>query len=145
MITRQGEYMELVERFLAQELDGTAFAKEFLKKRRRDGNKDDDIARSWPARYDLQIFDELGQGTITLAEFDRRWQELWGYSLQDPFIKFVGRLFTEIESYEPDEEIYRGLADEHPEWYFQTDEELRRRVERHFEEFSEAIHPSPEQ
>jgi hypothetical protein len=76
--------------------------------------------------------------SLTEEEFYQRWEELWGYPFHSPFQYFADRAFMEIESYEPDWDIYQGLIDDHPEWYFHTEEELRERVGAHLQILLEA-------
>lgn len=125
---------QLAGRFVRGDIDGKVFVDQFLDRRRLILDAEDDLERRWPVRYDLMLINDLQRGRLSADEFHRQWERLYHYSSSDPLVRLMGRLFTEVESYEPDWETYESLASEHPDWYFHEEAELRRRVRSLLEE-----------
>jgi hypothetical protein len=125
------EYLEmerLAQRFVHEEVGGKAFADGFLELRRSILDSQDQRKRSWPKPYDELLADEYRSGLISGEDFKQRWEALWGYRSDDPRVQLMAALFTEIESYEPDPEVYAELAGQQPGLYIHNEEELRMRI-----------------
>jgi hypothetical protein len=130
MFRRRREYIALACSLTAHHINGPAFERTWLQMRGEDLNLDPEENRESTRLITAKV-----KGELTNEAFEAEWFRLWAYHLDDPFIVFTERVFTEIESYESDPEVYAGLLTErHPEWYFHEESELRRRVGKLLEE-----------
>jgi hypothetical protein len=127
ILANRERYLALVRELLDKRISGEDFSRAFLAERMRDLEKDDQIRRRWTRRYDLELEEAYRAGRLSAEEFSARWHTLWAYPKDSPFIAFFEKLFSVIEAYEPDIEVFempRGEWD----YYFHSEEELRHQV-----------------
>jgi hypothetical protein len=117
----------LVQELLAGRLNGEAFSRAFFAERKEDLDKDLETCKKWPRRYDVELLEAHATGKLSDEEFDAQWHALLGYSADDPFIGFFEKLFSVVEAYEPDAEIFEMPGGEF-DYYFHDESELRRQV-----------------
>jgi len=127
ILANRERYLYLVQELLAKRLSGETFSQAFFAERTADLDKDLKIRKEWPRRYDVELLEAHATGKLSNEEFDARWHALLRYPADSPFIDFFEKLFSVVEAYEPDAEIFempRGEFD----YYFHDESELRRQV-----------------
>ena len=105
----QPEYVELMRKFIAYELDGRMFREDFMSKRRRDLECDDEIAKGWPERYDLKLRQDVVDGKISTEEVSQRWYALWGYN-PTRWLDIFNEIFDELDHTNPTSWPTKGLG-----------------------------------
>lgn len=124
VLAHKDQYLRLMRQFKNSEIDGRTFKMRFLKMRSGDLRADDEIKKSWPEPHDQQLINEYKNGRLTDREFSKKWCELWGYPEKSEWLEIFSELFTVVEKFEPDEELYKELSKDDPTGFI-TEEQLK--------------------
>ena len=97
----RADYVTLIKQFMSGEISGATFQKTFLDKWRR--NRDEAYARvnTGGERPDIRLLNAFQRGELSESEFNKKWQELWGYK-PSLWLTVFERLFRDVERFEPD-------------------------------------------
>jgi hypothetical protein len=132
------EYQNLMKQFVNRQINGIAFRQLFMEMRRQDLDQDQKRAKKWPERYDVKLQEELLDGKIEKQEFNRRWQDLWGYR-PTRWLEIFDEVFDELDRFEPDDSAYqraRKDQDVNTRTYYITEDQLRETVNGYLKELS---------
>ena len=127
----------MIRKYLNNEIDERIFGAEFRELQRKHKTLQDERVNSWPARYDVQLEREYSDGKISEDEFNKKWEELWGYKQGGWHDIVYAELLYLFDRRTDDEEVlqaYRNDADEDRRTYFLTEEQLKEELKRYLKE-----------
>lgn len=133
----KSEYIELIRRYLNNEIDEVTFGAAFQELQRRYWVVHDEKISSWPERYDVQLQEAYSEGKISQDEFAKKWHELWGYK-PDKWrdIVYADLLYLFDRRSENEEVLmdFQNDASEYNRTYFLTEEQLKEELKRYLKE-----------